>query len=182
MRASRRVSGRDPIVTPGEMPSMKQLALCCLAFVMMLAPPLPALAQGYEGTPAKSGQAIVIFGGEDLAFTAVEGSFQQMQGFTIATLVFKQGPKVGSTHLNLTLMYQGPGKVDLASQFSTSGLGMFADGDVARYTKGKSTCTITLTKATATEVEGTAECPLLHNISGEKMPPLSVTRFSASTK
>lgn len=161
---------------------MKRLVVCCLAFSVMLTLPLAAGAQGYEGTPAKSGQATVTFGGKDLAFTAVEGGFQQMQGFTVATLVFKQAPKAGSTHLNLTLMYQGPGKVDLASPFSMSGLGMFADGDVARYTKGKSTCTITLTRATATEVEGTAECPLLHNISGEKMPPLNVTRFSASTK
>jgi hypothetical protein len=182
MCASHRVAGRDSIMAPGEMRSMKTLTFCCLAIVVMLALPGPAVAQGYEGTPAKSGQAAVTFGGKGLAFTDVEGGFQQMQGFTVATLVFKQGPKAGSTHLNLTLMYQGPGKVDLASQFSMSGLGMFADGDVARYTKGKSMCTITLTKVTATEVEGTAECPLLHNISGEKMPPLSVTRFSASTK
>ena len=161
---------------------MKPLTLCCLAFVVMLALPLPAVTQEYDGTPAKSGQATVTFGGKDVALGAVEGGFQQMQGFTVATLVFKQGPKVGSTHLNLTLMYQGPGKVDLASQFSMSGLGMFADGDVARFTKGKSTCTITLTKATATDVEGTAECPLLHNISGEVMPALTVRRFTASTK
>jgi len=161
---------------------MKPLNLCCLALVVMLALPLPAVPQGYDGTPAKSGQATVTFGGKDVAFGAVEGGFQRMQGFTVATLVFTQGPKAGSTHLNLTLMYQGPGKVDLASQFSMSGLGMFADGDVARYTKGKSTCTITLIRVTETGVEGTAECPVLHNISGAVMPALTVRRFSASTQ
>jgi hypothetical protein len=106
-----------------------------------------------------------------------------MQGFTLATLVFKPNLKsTANTHLNLTLMYQAPGKVDLDSAFSMSGIGMFSDGDVSRFTKGKSTCTITLTKATATALEGTAECPLLHNIEREVMPPLSNVRFSARIK
>jgi hypothetical protein len=79
-------------------------------------------------------------------------------------------------------MYQAPGKVDLDSAFSTSGLSMFHDGDVARFTKGKSRCTITLTKATPTELEGTADCPLLHNIGGTVMPALTVQKFSAAVK
>ena len=79
-------------------------------------------------------------------------------------------------------MYQAPGKVDLDSAFSMSGIGMFADGDVSRFTKGKSKCTITLSKAAATEVEGIADCPLLHNIEGEVMPPLTNLKFSASIK
>jgi hypothetical protein len=79
-------------------------------------------------------------------------------------------------------MYQAPGKVDLDSAFSMSGIGMFADGDVSRFTKGKSKCTITLSKATATEVEGTADSPLLHNIEGEVMPPLTNLGFSATIK
>ena len=79
-------------------------------------------------------------------------------------------------------MYQAPGKVDLDSAFSMSGIGMFSDGDVSRFTKGKSKCTITLSKATATEVEGTADCPLLHNIEGEVMPPLTNLGFSATIK
>jgi hypothetical protein len=79
-------------------------------------------------------------------------------------------------------MYQAPGKVDLESAFSMSGIGMFSDGDVSRFTKGKSKCTITLSKASATEVEGTADCPLLHNIAGEVMPPLTGLTFSATVK
>jgi hypothetical protein len=59
---------------------------------------------------------------------------------------------------------------------------MFWGGSVSRYTKGKSKCTITLTKATPTEVEGTAECPLLHDMSGEEAPPLSNVKFYATTK
>ena len=160
---------------------MKPLHLCCLAIAVLVARPVPALAQAYEGTPARTGHASATFDGKPVAFGAVEGGFQQVQGFTVATFVFKQGPKVGATHLNLTLMYQGPGPVDLNSAYSLSGLSMFTDGDVARFTKGKSTCTITLTKATAADVEGTADCPTLHNISGEPMPPLTGVKFAATT-
>ena len=79
-------------------------------------------------------------------------------------------------------MYQAPGKVDLEAAFTMSGLSMFSDGDVSRFTKGKSKCTITLTRATPTEVEGTADCPLLHDIGGEVRPPLTNLTFSATTK
>lgn len=60
----------------------------------MLSVAVPAAAQSYPGTPAKTGQASVTYGGKNLAFTTVEGGFQSVQGgFTIATLVFKQGPE-----------------------------------------------------------------------------------------
>ena len=161
---------------------MKPVHFCCVAISMMLAVSVLALAQGYHGTPARSGQASGTFAGKPFTFGQVEGGFQQVQGFTLATLVFKTGPKAGGTHLNLTLMYQGPGPVDLKAAFSMSGIGMFANGDVASFTKGKSACTITLTKATATEVEGAADCPKLHNISGDPMPPLAGVKFAAATK
>ncbi len=162
---------------------MKPVAHCCLGFLAMLMLTVPAFAQKYEGVAVKSGHATFKYAGKDLAFAYVEGGFQQMQGFTLATLVFKPDPKSkDNTHLNLTLMYQAPGKVDLDSAFSMSGIGMFSDGDVGRFTKGKSKCTITLSKATATEVEGTGDCPLLHNIAGEVMPPLANLKFSATIK
>jgi hypothetical protein len=149
----------------------------------MLTATVPAVAQKYEGVAVKSGQATFKFAGKDLAFSAVEGGFQQVQGFTLATLVFRPGLKSkGNAHLNLTLMYQAPGKVDLDSAFSVSGLGMFMDGDVSGFTKGKSKRTLSLSKATATELEGTADCPLLHNIEGEVMPPLTSLKFSATVK
>jgi hypothetical protein len=164
-----------------EESSMKPAVLCCIAVALVLT--MPASAQKFEGVAVKSGQATFTFAGKDLAFSAVEGGFQQVQGFTLATLIFKPAPKSNEdTHLNLTLMYQAPGKIDLNAAFSMSGIGMFADGDVSRFTKGKSTCTITLTKATATALEGTAECPLLHNIEREVMPPLSNVKFSATIK
>lgn len=162
---------------------MKPVALCFIVLAVILTLMIPAFAQKYEGVAAKSGQATFKFAGKDLAFSYVEGGFQQMQGFTLATLVFKPDLKSkDNTHLNLTLMYQASGKVDLDSAFSMSGIGMFSDGDVSRFTKGKSKCTITLSKATATEVEGTADCPLLHNIEGEVMPPLTNLKFSATIK
>jgi hypothetical protein len=151
--------------------------------VVLLAGTMPVLGQNYEGVPAKTGNASFKFGSQALTCNFVEGGFQQMQGFTMATLVFKSEVKPKeNTHLNLTLMYQAPGKIDLEGAFSLSGLSMFWDGAVSRYTKGKSKCTITLTKATPTEVEGTADCPLLHDMSGEAGTPLTNVKFYATTK
>lgn len=140
-------------------------------------------AQQFEGVPAKSGHVSFKFDSGELTYNFVEGGFQQIQGFTTATLVFKSEPKPKKNrHLNLTLMYQAPGKVDLEGPFSLSGLTMFWDGAASRYTKGKSKCTITLTKASPTEVEGTAECPLLHDMDGEVGTPLTNVKFFATTK
>jgi hypothetical protein len=151
--------------------------------VAFLACAIPALALDYEGVPAKTGRASSRFGSQELTFNFVEGGFQQMQGFTMATLIFKPEAKFRqSMHLNLTLMYQAPGRVDLEGPFSLSGISMFLDGSASRFTKGKSKCTITLTKATPTEVEGTADCPLLHDISGEEGTPLTAAKFHATTK
>ena len=162
---------------------MKRVVHVRVALALILALPMAVLAQQYEGVAVKSGQATATFGGKNLTFTHGEGGLQQVSGFTMATLVFRPDAKSkANTHLNITLMYQAPGKVDLDSRYSMSGIGMFMDGDVAAFTKGKSKCTITLTKATPTEVEGTAECPLLHNIEGKVMPALTVQKFSATVK
>jgi hypothetical protein len=144
---------------------------------------MPALAQNFEGVPAKTGHVSFKFGSQDLTYNFVEGGFEQIQGFTMATLVFKPEVKFKlNAHLNFTLMYQAPGKVDLEGPFSPSGIFMFWEGSVSRFTKGKSKCTITLTKATPTEVEGTADCPLLHDMSGEVGTPLTSVKFYATTK
>jgi hypothetical protein len=127
--------------------------------VAFLACAMPVLALDYEGVPAKTGRASFRFGSQELTFNFVEGGFKQMQGFTTATLIFKPEAKLSqSMHLNFTLVYQAPGKVDLDGPF------------------------ITLTKATSTEVEGTADCPLLHDISGEEGTPLTAAKFHATTK
>jgi hypothetical protein len=151
--------------------------------VLFLTCAMPGLAQKFEGVPAKTGHATFTFASRGLTYGFVEGGFQQMKGFTMTTLVFRTEvkPKVNA-HLNITLMYQAPGKVDLEGPYSVSGIAMFADGSVSRYTKGKSKCTITLTKATPTEVEGTADCPLLHDASGEAGTPLTNVKFYATTK
>ncbi len=142
----------------------------------------PAAVQKYPGTPVKSGQAAFTFGGKAYTFTAVEGGFEQIEGFTSATLVFRDPRDKTNTHLNLSLVYQGPGKVDFEAPFSMNGLSMFVDGDVGRFTKGKSKCAVTLTTATAADVAGTADCPLLHTIAGEPQPALAGLKFSATTK
>ena len=162
---------------------MTRVACLLLAVVVILALPAPVLAQKYEGVPVKSGGAAATYGGKALTFAHAEGGLQQVSGFTMATLVFRPDAKSkGDPHLNITVIYQGPGKVDLDSAFSTSGISMFAGGDVARFTRRKSKCTIMLTKATPTELEGTAECPVMHNIEGNVMPALSVQKFSANTR
>jgi hypothetical protein len=162
---------------------MTPAALCLIAVFVMGAVPAPAGAQKYEGVPVKSGQASFTFNGKDLAFSHVDGGFQQIQGFTMATVVFRPEAKSSAnTHLNIVVMYQAPGRVDLDGAFSMNGISMFWDGEVSRFTKGKSKCTITLTKATATELEGTADCPLMHSIAGEVMPGLSRVTFSAGTR
>lgn len=48
--------------------------------------------------------------------------------------------------------------------------------------KHQETKPATVTKATSTEVEGTAECPLLHDISGEEAKPLTNVKSYATTK
>lgn len=163
---------------------MKHRILSMLSLaVVFLACTLPALAQKFEGVPAKTGHVSFKFGAQALTYTYVEGGFQQMQGFTMATLVFKtQAKPKENTHLNLTLMYKAPGKLDLDGTFSIGGLGMFSNDSVSGFTKGKSKCTIILTKATPTEVEGTADCPLLHNIEGEVGTPVTGVKFYATTK
>lgn len=162
---------------------MKRVGLCCIAAAVVLTSARPALAQRYQGAAVTSGQAAFTHGGKDLAFGAAEGGFHVLQGFMVATLVFRPVPKSAeNTHLNLTLVYRAPGKVDLDGAFSMSGLAMFSDGDVSRFAKGKSRCAITLTKATATEVEGTGACPLLHNNDGEAKPPLTNLKFSATVR
>jgi hypothetical protein len=163
---------------------MKSRILLSLGLAgMFLASTLPVMAQGYQGVPVKSGHVSFRYDSQDLTYNFAEGGFQQIQGFTMATLVFRSEAKPKENkHLNITLMFQAPGKVDMEGQFSMNGIGMFWSGDFSGFTKGKSKCTITLTKASSTEVEGTAECPLLHEISGEVAKPLSSVKFYATTK
>jgi len=59
---------------------------------------------------------------------------------------------------------------------------MWWNGDVSTFRKGVSKCSITLTKASASEVEGTAECPSLHDIDGKPATPLSNVKFFATTR
>ena len=163
---------------------MKPRVLSLLGFaVVFVAWAMPALALDHEGVPAKAGGATFKFGTQDLTYNFVEGGFKQVQGSTTATLIFKPEAKLKqSMHLNLTLTYQGPGKVALDGPFSLSGISMFGEDSVSRFTKGKSKCTITLTKATPNEVEGTADCPLLHDISGEEATPVTSAKFHATTR
>lgn len=164
---------------------MKRIVVCLMVYAVFSAFEGNVLAANYDGTPLKSGKATFTYNGKDLTYAFVEGSLKQIKSFTTATLVFKPKQKISNTtddHLNITVMYNAPGKVDLDSAFSLNGISMFSGGKVSRYTKGKSKGTITLIKATAAEVEGSGDFTLMHDIAGETMPPVKNLKFSATTK
>lgn len=63
-----------------------------------------------------------------------------------------------------------------------NGIGYWQGGRIITYEKGKSQCTMTVTKLTATSVEWTANCPVIHEMKGPQSQPLTNVEFSASTE
>jgi hypothetical protein len=135
------------------------------------APRTAAQIPGPPGSvPAGSGSAALSFDGRDLAFDTVQGTFAESHGLVVISLVFKKAGDTENNHLNVNLMVQGPGPVNLDAPFG-NGIGLWWGGEIHSYTKGKSKCTMTLTKATVREVEGTA--------NGAPSGSLSGVRFTA---
>jgi hypothetical protein len=160
---------------------MKRSTLAVIGAVLVMAFAVQAAAQAPPGTPAKSGKATFTFNGAALAYETVDGTFNQSYGYTTIGLSFTKDAKTGSsTHLSINLMVQGPGKVDLNQPFG-NGIGMWWNGTIYSYEKGKSACTVTLSKVSATEVEGTADCPKLNEMNGSRTATLRNVTFSART-
>lgn len=150
--------------------------------VLFLALASPAPAQpGPPGRPVKAGQATFTFNGAALKFEHVTGTFNQSYGSTAIGLNFSKDAKTaGGTHLSINVMVQEPGKVDLTQAFG-NGIGMWWKNTIYTYEKGKSTCAVVLTKVSATEVEGTAECPTLNELHGNGTASLRSVKFVART-
>jgi hypothetical protein len=149
-----------------------------LAVVGMVA--FAAAVAAQPGVPAKTGRATFTFGGKEIVYENVSGNVMQSSGFTTATLTFSKDGKPGGDHLTVSLMVQKPGPVDLNQRFG-NGIGFWTGGKIITYEKGKSQCTMTVTRLTATSVEGTADCPVVHEMNGGPAGSLTNVKFSAST-
>ena len=77
-------------------------------------------------------------------------------------------------------MIQKPGPVDL-NQPMGNGIDYRLGGTFYTYQKGKSQCTLTVTKLTATSVEGPAECPIINEQGGDRKNSLTSVKFFATT-
>jgi hypothetical protein len=88
--------------------------------------------------------------------------------------------KPTSDHLGISLMIQKPGPVDL-NQPMGNGIGYWKAGAIYSYEKGKSQCTMTVTKLTPNTVEGTAECAVISEQGGSGKSPLTNVKFYATT-
>jgi hypothetical protein len=76
-------------------------------------------------------------------------------------------------------MIQKPGPVDLNQPMDNS-IGYWTGGKIFSYEKGKSQCTMNVTKLTPKSVEGTAECPGVNENFGSGKNSLTAVKFSAS--
>ena len=147
-----------------------------LAAAAVLGFTTPAGAQGPPGTPMKSGKASLTVGGKPVAFDRVQGSINDAGGYLMAGLSF--GPATGD-NFQVSVMVKGPGKVDLGQSVG-NGVGYRKGGKIFQNEKGKGACTVTLTKISRTEIEGTADCPGMKELNGSGTESLSGAKFSAS--
>ncbi len=160
---------------------MKHRTVHLVTLLLVMALAVAASAQpGPPGTPAKSGTATFTFNGAAVTYGKVGGTFNQSYGYTAIGLNFSKDGNPGSDHLSINLMVQGLGKVDLNAPFG-NGIGVWKGGAIFSYEKGKSVCDVVLAKVSATEVEGTAECPTLNELNGSRTASLTHLKFSAKT-
>ena len=155
---------------------MRRLAL---ALILLSLAALPALAQ--PGTPVTSGQASFTYGTTGVAFDKASGSIMASAGFVVATVTFARSDKPRGDHLTISVMVKGPGAVDL-NQPMGNGIGYWTGGKILQYEKGKSQCTLTVAKISGTQIEGTANCPVIHEMNAGPAGALTNVTFSATTK
>jgi hypothetical protein len=142
---------------------------------------LAAVAAAQPGTPIVSGQAALKLGASQVVYTKASGNIMSSSGFIVATVTFADAKKPQGDHLTISVMTQKAGPVDL-NQPMGNGIGYWAGGTIYQYAKGKSQCTLTLTKLGADGIEGTASCPVLNEMQGQRTLAVTDVRFSASTK
>jgi hypothetical protein len=143
--------------------------------------PLTAALLAQPGTPVKVGRASFTFGDTQVDFGKVSGSIMQSGGYTVVSVFFSKDGNPSSDRLGIGLMVQKPGPVDL-NQPMGNGIDYRIGGTFYKYEKGKSQCTMTVTKLTPTTIEGTAECPLVNEPGGSgKTNSLTSVKFFATT-
>jgi hypothetical protein len=157
------------------------MKLFIIATVAFFALTMTAFNQGPPGSvPAKTGHAGFKFDNDPISYDIVKGSFMQSSGFSVIMINFSKDGKPASDHLGISLMVQKTGPVDL-NQAMGNGIGFWKGGTINSYVKGKSKCTMNVTKLTPTSVEGSAECPMINESSGTGTHSLTAVSFSAST-
>jgi hypothetical protein len=156
---------------------MKRVLLIAAALLILTG---TTFAQGPPGgTPAKTGQVTFNLSGTQMTYDKVAGDFRQSYGFNVVMITFSKTGKPADDHLTISLMMQKPGPVDL-NQPMGNGIGVWQGGTAYTFEKGKSQCTMTVSKLTGTAVEGTAECPVVNEVAGQGKKSLTSVKFSAS--
>jgi hypothetical protein len=136
-----------------------------------------SVAQGPPGsTPLKTGSATLLLDGKKVTFDKVQGYVLESAGsLVVPSLVF--GP-TGGDNLQVSVLVKGPGPVDLAQPYG-NGIAFRKGGTFFQNEKGKPGCTLTVTRITRTEIEGTAECPALKELNGSRTLSVTGVKFSA---
>jgi hypothetical protein len=155
--------------------AMKRIVLT----VALLLPVSLAVFAQPGSVPAKTGRASFTVGATPVEYGRVSGTFMQSAGYTVVTISFSKDGKPGGDHLGISLMIQKPGPVDL-NQPMGNGIGYWTGGKIFAYEKGKSQCTMAVTKLTATSVEGTAECAVVNEQGGPGSSSLTNVKFFAT--
>jgi hypothetical protein len=152
-----------------------------IALTLALLVPLTVAVFAQPGSaPVKRGSASFKFGDTAVQFAKASGTFTQSAGYTVINVSFSADGKPGGDHLGIALMIQKAGPVDL-NQPMGNGIGYWKGGAIYSYEKGKSQCTMTVTKLTPSTVEGTAECAIVNEQGGPGRNALTNVRFYATT-
>ncbi len=146
-----------------------------LAAASLLGLATAAVAGPPGSTDLKSGSATMLVDGKQVSFDKVNGYIMESAGYLVAPAVAFGTP--AGDNLQVSVMVKGPGKVDL-SQPMGNGIAFRKGGTFFQNEKGKS-CTVTVTKISKTEIEGTADCPALKEMNGSRTLSLTGVKFSA---
>lgn len=158
---------------------MKRIALT-LALVLPLTVAMFAQPQPPGSVAAKNGRASFKFGDAQFEYGKVSGFFMQMGGYTSVNILFSKDGDPAADRLAIGLTIQKAGPVDMNQPMGSS-IDYRVGGTFYTYQRGKSQCTVTVTKLTATTVEGTAECPVVNEQGGSGKSSLTGVKFFATT-
>lgn len=135
----------------------------------------PAVSSGER--EVGSGVASLLVGKNQMKLEQVGGSIQTSSGFQIAALKFTDG----KSRLQIELMYTGTGVVEPG--YLTNLFFVDEAGNYSALKKGVSSCTVTLTQASPSSVEGIASCPKgMMDMKDKPAKALMDVKFKAEAK